>query len=665
MLKIFAKTLITSLVYLCLAHSVYAVMLPDTTSINGVLALGETKTYEFNANPGDTISVQAVDTGFGDNDGIYPHLRLYNPDGSEIASTANASVASLVDIKLTKDGSNFPYKIQLVHNEIYGGHAIGTGSYTIHFAKAPGANEGGRLTSQSPKNGVLTLGDIDTYTFSANKGDTISLQAVDTGTGENGGISPYIHLYNPDGSRVSRTSDSSVASLLDVEMKHTGTYTVQLSHLFGYYGSADEFGPYTIHFAKAPGANEGGRLTSQSPKNGVLTLGDIDTYTFSANKGDTISLQAVDTGTGENGGISPYIHLYNPDGSRVSRTSDSSVASLFDIEMKHTGTYTVQLSHLFGYYGNADEFGPYRIEYNCFGICASQVPNPPTLIDPSTQINDHTPEYQWYSVSNATWYYLSVRNSQGPLHQKWYSAIEAGCGNGSGVCSITPSQSISGNASWRVFGRNSTGNGGWSDGMSFSAITAGPPDQATLISPKGTDNQRPTFVWNDVENANWYLLWIRDETGAQLRKWYRNHEANCDSTTCQVAPSVTFSGRVTWNVLTRNRAGNGPWSSTLKFDVADAGSVPGKATLISPKGPSSGSNPNYVWNEVSDATWYLLLVNDSTGRILRKWYKGSDHCVNGRCSVRPNVLVSGSGRWWIQTRNRNGNGSFSALSFTP
>jgi hypothetical protein len=90
-------------------------------------------------------------------------------------------------------------------------------------------------------------------------------------------------------------------------------------------------------------------------------------------------------------------------------------------------------------------------------------------------------------------------------------------------------------------------------------------------------------------------------------------------------------------------------------------SLPAKATLISPKGSISDSTPTYKWKEVSGASWYYLYVNGANGKKIRKWYKASQACSHGTCSVTPStVLASGSGKWWIRTWNNAGYGGWSS-----
>lgn len=200
---------------------------------------------------------------------------------------------------------------------------------TPYISRAPGADEGGVIPNGGSKNGALTLGDIDTYSFQGDAGDRVSIQVGDTGDGDTANISPYLHLYNPDGSLRGSDSSGSVAGLINYDMRQTGTYTVQISHRSVHGGSGA--GPYAVHLAKSPGADEGGLLPNGGVVNGALTLGDIDTYTFVANAGDTVSVQVSDTGDGQNANISPYLFIYNPDGSFRASDSGGAVAGALNI----------------------------------------------------------------------------------------------------------------------------------------------------------------------------------------------------------------------------------------------------------------------------------------------------------------------------------------------
>ncbi len=195
---------------------------------------------------------------------------------------------------------------------------------------------------------------------------------------------------------------------------------------------------------------------------------------------------------------------------------------------------------------------------------------------------------------------------------------------------------------------------------------ASTPAKATLVSPSGNiSDTTPVYTWNAVSNATWYYLWVNDSSGNKIRKWYTASQVGCNSGngTCSISPNVSLlSGNGRWWIQTWNPSGYGSWSNPMTFNVV-SGSLPQKATLVSPNATISDNTPEYVWNAVSNATWYYLWVNDSSGNKIKKWYTSAQAgCSSGAgtCSITPsNALNNGNAVWWIQTWNPSGYGSWS------
>jgi hypothetical protein len=306
-------------------------------------------------------------------------------------------------------------------------------------------------------------------------------------------------------------------------------------------------------------------------------------------------------------------------------------------------------------------------------IKTGPVPGVATLLSPSGNITTSTPAYTWTAVPLAAMYLLYVNDSAAaPKIRKWYTAEQASCASGSGTCSVTPSEALAAGAcQWWIQTRNGAGDGPWSSAMSFT-VTSGPPGKATLISPSGAvSTATPTYTWNAVSGSAWYYLWVDDsKTQGKINQWYKAVDAGCGSGTgtCTATPSTTLAGgSCLWWIQTWSDAGFGPWSDAMSFEVR--GSLPGKATLISPSGSISSSSPTYQWNAVSDATWYLLWVNDSKDQAkVNAWTRAADAgCGSGTgtCAVTPTVaLAAGACQWWIQTWNDAGYGPWSdTMSF--
>lgn len=208
------------------------------------------------------------------------------------------------------------------------------------------------------------------------------------------------------------------------------------------------------------------------------------------------------------------------------------------------------------------------------------------------------------------------------------------------------------------------------------------PAAATLVSPSDTiATPNPAYTWNAVPNATMYFLLVNDSTGStMIQTLYTASDAGCESGTgtCSVMPTAlangagTYSatlpeGSYTWWIQTLNDRGYGRLSDGMTFTVASSvcsDSPPISAILISPTGSVTTNTPAYTWNAVSNATYYYLYVNDSTGNVIKTWYSYLDAgCAagTGTCSVTPSTtLAAGSGKWWILTWNCLGPGDWSS-----
>jgi len=95
------------------------------------------------------------------------------------------------------------------------------------------------------------------------------------------------------------------------------------------------------------------------------------------------------------------------------------------------------------------------------------------LVSPSGNISDTTPTYTWNAVQDSTWYYLWVTDPYGIKIQQWYRASDAGCGSGTGTCSVTPNIPLAtGPGKWWIQTWSPAGSGPWSGAMNY---TVSPP----------------------------------------------------------------------------------------------------------------------------------------------------------------------------------------------
>jgi subtilisin family serine protease len=190
------------------------------------------------------------------------------------------------------------------------------------------------------------------------------------------------------------------------------------------------------------------------------------------------------------------------------------------------------------------------------------VPGKPTLVSPTGSVTDPV-TYRWNAVNGAASYLLSVDN--GSSVQTSYTASQAGCGTGSGTCSVTPGATlVFGNHTWTVQASNTGGSGPPSDAGSF--ITGKP----TQLSPSGVTSNPIIHRWNRVPGAAWYYVWVDGATAHAGDAWLSAEQLSCagTQTTCVLSPGYNIpSGNYAWWVVPWKNDGLGVWSDGLAFAV--------------------------------------------------------------------------------------------------
>ena len=223
---------------------------------------------------------------------------------------------------------------------------------------------------------------------------------------------------------------------------------------------------------------------------------------------------------------------------------------------------------------NSDGFGAWGLPMS-FAI-RSLVPATPTLISPSGNISDTTPEFRWNSVNSANQYLLLIEDAaQNTVLRQWYTASDVTSGS---VCSVTSGVSLSSDSyKWWVRAWNSSGYSNWSEGMSFT-VAGQVPSSTGLVSPQGIiSNSSPTYTWTTISSAEQYCLLVWDSAGNVVHNtWYHASEVT-NGSNCSVTPATSLSnGDYDWWVRTWNSNGYGSWSEKMSFTVqanSDTGDV--------------------------------------------------------------------------------------------
>lgn len=309
----------------CYVSQTAATTLVNDGVVSGEIADQETKiTYTFTAQAGDSIHLHVVDSF---NSKLKPGFVIYDPNGKSLASASGEIVAAVNNIRILENG---------VHTVVVANYfnildeKEGPFPFVAYFTHIPSANEGGTLINDSSVSGTINLGDIDSYTFTGNAGETIYMRVVDI---NNTAFIPHFDLYDPNGKRLAYKSSDKVAQLSNFKLLETGKYTVVITD--GYYNL--RVGDYKIYFVRFPGANEGGMLSSGDTISGAIDLGELDSYTFNAQVGDNIEIKVTDI---SNSVFKPFISVFDPTGNQIITASNEAVATI-SIKPKINGVYSI------------------------------------------------------------------------------------------------------------------------------------------------------------------------------------------------------------------------------------------------------------------------------------------------------------------------------------
>ncbi|WP_240920018.1 hypothetical protein [Paraglaciecola sp. 20A4] len=139
-------------------------------ALSSDITLGDLDTWTFEATAGELLNIQIADV---DQDGLFPFMTLYAPDGTRVGAASSYTVANLYNIAATQTGTY----ILLVQDGTSG--RVQVGNYEVHFAKSIGADENGTLNNGGAVSSDITLGDLDTWTFEATEGERLNIQIAD------------------------------------------------------------------------------------------------------------------------------------------------------------------------------------------------------------------------------------------------------------------------------------------------------------------------------------------------------------------------------------------------------------------------------------------------------------------------------------------------------
>jgi hypothetical protein len=210
----------------------------------------------------------------------------------------------------------------------------------------PNTDEGGPMTNGANHTGLITVGDLDGWTFTAAKDDYIIVSVGEVLQSEVDPLfNPWIRLLGPNGDVVT-SSQGALAAQIAVTAPLSGLYTVVISD-YGISREPSHTDSYTLTLFKTsapltvPNSDEGGPMVSGANYAGAITVGDLDAWTFTAAQGDYIAIKIGEVVLSEIDPLFvPWIRLIGPTGSVVSSVAGNLTATLAT-NATLSGTYTI------------------------------------------------------------------------------------------------------------------------------------------------------------------------------------------------------------------------------------------------------------------------------------------------------------------------------------
>ncbi len=187
---------------------------------------------------------------------------------------------------------------------------VAPGTYQLSYVQVPGtmctissrSNKAVPLVNGTANPGTITVGALEAWTFTATNGDSVILRAGELTTSDY--FRPWLRVYGPDGVLVqSEDPGSSRVAEVVFTATNTGAFTVVVSD--GTYEGLDDAGTYQLSYVQVPGTIEispgqqGGPLVNGTVTPGTITVGALETWTFTATNGDSVLLRAGELTTSD------------------------------------------------------------------------------------------------------------------------------------------------------------------------------------------------------------------------------------------------------------------------------------------------------------------------------------------------------------------------------
>src|SRR5262245_16727395 len=323
--------------------------LANGDTFTGTIATpGQIDIWSFSAAQGDFIALAIGEVVAIPDPGFQPLIQLQVHDTGTVIATAIGQLGAQIAVNAPLTAA---YDV-LVRDSNINRPGTALGSYLLTLVKTPGAfvvhadDQGGPMTNGANHAGSVYIGDLDVWTFTASQGDFITLSLGEVLQSQiDPGFDPWIRLIDPTGTLVTQAVGL-LSAQIATKATFSGTYTVLVSDS-AINREPSHPGDYILTMVKTNApltvsiGDEGGQMTNGGNHAGVISVGDLDGWTFEAVQGDFIALSVGEVLQSQiDPGFVPWIRLLGPNGDVVG-SSLGVLAAQIAANAPLSGTYTV------------------------------------------------------------------------------------------------------------------------------------------------------------------------------------------------------------------------------------------------------------------------------------------------------------------------------------
>ena len=272
---------------------------------SSISSLGQMNTYNFTASAGHVVIVRTR-TNWTNG----PHVRVYQPNNTIIAEDSGyiwPNDCYFNELQFTApESGNYIITIEDHANDQ-------TGTYSLSVQKLnPPANVVSITYGQTLNSSISSLGQMNTYNFTASAGDVVIVRTRTNWT--NG---PHVRVYQPNNTIIAEDSgyiwpNDCYFNELQFIAPESGNYIITIED-----HANDQTGTYSLSVQKLnPPANVVSITYGQTLHSSISSLGQMNTYNFTATGGDAVSIRTRTNWT--NG---PHVRVYQPNNTIIAEDS--------------------------------------------------------------------------------------------------------------------------------------------------------------------------------------------------------------------------------------------------------------------------------------------------------------------------------------------------------